>query len=49
MKTYAKSLPGSKYVVDRRHQSPALPTASAEEAATLAGPEQRGRAAEINT
>jgi GGDEF domain-containing protein len=35
MKTYAKSLPGSKYVVDRRHQSPALATASAEEEASL--------------
>jgi len=35
MKSYAKSLPGSKYVVDRRHQSPTLPTASAEDAATL--------------
>ena len=31
MKTYAKSLPGSKYVVDRRHQSPAFLTASAED------------------
>lgn len=49
MKTYAKSLPGSKYVVDRRHQPPALPTASAEEEAQLAGPDQRGRPAEIST
>jgi len=49
MKTYAKSLPGSKYVVDRRHQSPALPTASAEDEATLVGPEKRGRPAQINT
>jgi len=49
MKGYAKSLPGSKYVVDRRHQSPALPTASAEEEETLADPDQRGRPAEINT
>ena len=48
MKTYAKSLPGSKYVVDRRHQSPTLPTASAEDAETLAGPDQRGPPAEIN-
>lgn len=39
MKTYAKSLPGSKYVVDRRHQSPALPTASAEEEEVLASSE----------
>ena len=44
MKTYAKSLPGSKYVVDRRHQSPALPTASATEADILVA-DQRGRAA----
>ena len=36
MKTYAKSLPGSKYVVDRRHQSPTLPTASADQEAALA-------------
>ncbi|MDA0330117.1 MAG: diguanylate cyclase [Gemmatimonadetes bacterium] len=49
MKTYAKSLPGSKYVVDRRHQSPMLPTASAEDEATLAAPDQRGRPAEMNT
>ncbi|MEQ1856012.1 MAG: diguanylate cyclase [Longimicrobiales bacterium] len=44
MKTYAKSLPGSKYVVDRRHQSPALPTAAATEAEILVA-DQRGRAA----
>jgi GGDEF domain-containing protein len=49
MKTYAKSLPGSKYVVDRRHQSPALPTASADDEATLVGSEKRGRPAEMNT
>ena len=49
MKTYAKSLPGSKYVVDRRHQLPTLPTASADEEATLVGPEKRGRPAQINT
>jgi GGDEF domain-containing protein len=49
MKTYAKSLPGSKYVVDRRHQSPTRPTASAEDHATLAGPDKRGRPAEIIT
>ena len=41
IKMYAKSLPGSKYVVDRRHQSPVLPTASAEDAETLAGPDRR--------
>ncbi len=47
MKTYAKSLPGSKYVVDRRHQSPALPTAAATEADMLVTPEQRSRAAAV--
>ena len=36
MKTYAKSLPGSKYVVDRRHQLPTLPTASADQEESLA-------------
>jgi GGDEF domain-containing protein len=40
MKTYAKTLPGSKYVVDRRHQSPALATASAEEEAALVGSDE---------
>ncbi len=45
MKTYAKSLPGSKYVVDRRHQSPQLPTASAEEEAALAADERRSKTA----
>jgi GGDEF domain-containing protein len=49
MKSYAKSLPGSKYVVDRRHQSPALPTASADDEATLVGSEKRSRPAEMNT
>lgn len=38
MKTYAKSIPGSVYVVDRRHQLPTLETASAEEAERLADP-----------
>jgi GGDEF domain-containing protein len=47
MKTYAKSLPGSKYVVDRRHQSPALPTAAATEADVLVKQEQRSRAAAV--
>jgi GGDEF domain-containing protein len=37
MKSYAKSLPGSKYVVDHRHQLPTLPTASADQEAALAG------------
>lgn len=48
MKTYAKSLPGSKYVVDRRHQSPALPTASATEADILVS-EQRSRPTAVKT
>ncbi|MCG6988371.1 MAG: diguanylate cyclase [Gemmatimonadetes bacterium] len=39
MKTYAKTLPGSVYVVDRRHQLPTLETASAENAASLASPD----------
>jgi len=43
MKGYAKSLPGSKYVVDRRHQSPSLQTASAEhEAELVASPDSTG-------
>ncbi len=37
MKTYAKSLPGSKYVVDRRHQLLTLPTASADQEESLVG------------
>ena len=41
MKAYAKSLPGSKYVVDRRHQSPSLRTASAEDPDSLNGPDLR--------
>jgi GGDEF domain-containing protein len=49
MKTYAKSLPGSKYVVDRRHQSPVLPTASAEDPRALVGPDQRGRPAYVDS
>jgi GGDEF domain-containing protein len=43
MKAYAKSLPGSKYVVDRRHQAPALPTASAAEVDALVAYDQRKR------
>jgi GGDEF domain-containing protein len=49
MKAYAKSLPGSKYVVDRRHQAPARPTAAAEDADALVREEKRGRPARINT
>ena len=42
MKSFAKSLPGSKYVVDRRHKSPILETASAGEAERLAGTASSG-------
>ena len=38
MKPYAKSIPGSVYVVDRRHQLPTLETASARDAERLADP-----------
>jgi GGDEF domain-containing protein len=41
MKAYAKSLPGSKYVVDRRHQSASFRTAAAADAAALDGPDMR--------
>lgn len=37
MKSYAKSLPGSKYVVDRRRQLPTLLTASADQEESLVG------------
>jgi GGDEF domain-containing protein len=36
MKSFAKSLPGSVYVVDRRHQLPGLETASAKDTESLA-------------
>lgn len=49
MKTYAKSLPGSKYVVDRRHQSPALETASAGEAEMLTDMMPKLRSADMDT
>lgn len=49
MKGYAKSLPGSKYVVDRRHQSPTLPTASAEDEAKLAAAQEQEERTEIKT
>jgi GGDEF domain-containing protein len=49
MKSYAKSLPGSKYVVDRRHQSPTLETASAEDEERLAARPSRGAPPEANT
>jgi len=48
MKSYAKSLPGSKYVVDRRHQSPMLPTASATEGDALVAHDQRTRPVDKN-
>jgi GGDEF domain-containing protein len=47
MKSYAKTLPGSVYVVDRRHQLPTLETASAENADVLTAPENQASAAEI--
>jgi len=37
MKSFAKTLPGSVYVVDRRHQLPGLETASASDSEALAG------------
>lgn len=48
MKAYAKSLPGSKYVVDRRHQSPTLRTASAEDPGALDGPDLREPGSQSN-
>jgi GGDEF domain-containing protein len=47
MKTYAKTLPGSVYVVDRRHQLPTLETASAEDEASLASPDIETSAIEV--
>ena len=49
MKTYAKSLPGSKYVVDQRHQSPTLETAAATEAESLARSPSPAAPTEANT
>jgi hypothetical protein len=49
MKRYGKLFPGSKYVVDRRHRSPRLPTASAEEEAEMASPDKTGKPIETNT
>lgn len=46
MKSYAKTLPGSLYVVDRRHQLPTLETASAEDAESLAAPDVEASATE---
>jgi GGDEF domain-containing protein len=46
MKAYAKSLPGSKYVVDRRHQLPTLETAAATEVDALVAHDQRNRPAD---
>jgi len=48
MKTYAKSIPGSVYVVDRRHQLPTLETASAEEPERLADPLDMMQAPDAN-
>ena len=49
MKTYAKTLPGSVYVVDRRHQLPTLETASATDARTLWRPDKPVTPADPNT
>ncbi len=49
MKTYAKSLPGSKYVVDRRHQSPTLETAAATDEEALARKRSPAEPAEAQT
>ncbi len=49
MKSYAKTLPGSVYVVDRRHQLPTLETASAADAETLAAPENSAPPTEATT
>ncbi len=49
MKTYAKTLPGSVYVVDRRHQAPTLETASAGDAEMLADSRMKNRPAKSTT
>jgi GGDEF domain-containing protein len=49
MKTYAKTLTGSVYVVDRRHQLPTLETASATDARTLWRPDKPASPADPNT
>jgi GGDEF domain-containing protein len=49
MKIYAKTLPGSLYVVDRRHQTAALETASADEADRLGDSSSKGRPAPSTT
>ncbi len=49
MKTYAKTLPGSVYVVDRRHQAPTLETASAGDAEMLAESRLKGQPAKSTT
>lgn len=47
MKTFAKTLPGSVYVVDRRHQLGTLETSSAEDEALLAGGDVPGPPAPV--
>ncbi len=49
MKGYAKTLPGSLYVVDRRHQPGALETASAHEAEMLTDMRSKSRTAQTTT
>jgi len=49
MKTYAKTLPGSVYVVDRRHQLPTLETASAADADTLVAQDKAAPPTEAST
>jgi GGDEF domain-containing protein len=49
MKSFAKTLPGSKYVVDRRHQLPTLETAAAKDEAVLAGPDSDILSSELNS
>lgn len=51
MKTYAKSLPGSVYVVDKRHESGALETASARDGDMLTSfmPSLRSTDVNLNT
>jgi GGDEF domain-containing protein len=49
MKSYAKTLPGSVYVVDRRHQLPTLETASAADADALVAQENVAPPTEATT
>jgi len=49
MKTYAKTLPGSVYVVDRRHHAPTLETASAGDAEMLTESRAKSQPAKSTT